>query len=92
MSTVGGFRKMNWFPQPSAWKQMEAARLKRRQMVEEFQNQSSALAAGFQKVATMQIQGIGDIAAQGVQARMEAKAKQMQQELENKYAQFRKLA
>lgn len=92
MSTVGGFKKMNWFARPSAWKQMEAARLKRQQMARDFQSQSNALMSGFQKAANLQIQGVGDLAAQGVQARLEAKAKEMQKELEKKYAQFSKLA
>lgn len=86
-----GFKKMNWFPKQSAWKEMEAARIKRRQMVEEFQERSAALAAGFQKAASLQIQGVGELAAQSAQSRLQAKAREMQAELEEKYASLSKL-
>lgn len=92
MASVSGFKKMNWLPQPSAWEAAEAARLKRRQMMDDFAAQSSALAAGFQAAANMQIQGIGELAAQNAQSRLEAKAKEMQAKLEEQYASFSKLA
>ena len=78
-SAVTGFKKMNWLPKQSAWDEMEAARLKRREMMQEFQASSSALASGFQ-------------AAQGVQARMDAKVKEMQAKLEERYTSFSKIA
>lgn len=90
MASVG-FKKMNWFPKQSAWKEMEVARIKRRQMMEDFQAKSQALAYGFQAAANIQIQGIGDLASQSAQARMQAKVKEMQAKLEDKYASFSKL-
>lgn len=92
MATVSGFKKMNWFPKQSAWTEMEAARIKRRQMMDDFAASSNALAAGFQAAASIQIQGVGELAAQSAQARLQAKAKEMQAELEQKFAAFSKLA
>ncbi|AEQ52219.1 hypothetical protein [Pelagibacterium halotolerans] len=86
-----GFKKMNWVSKPSAWEAMETARLKRREMMEEFQASSAALVSGFQAAQTMQIQGVGELAAQGVQARMDAKVKEMQDKLEDRYASLSKL-
>lgn len=91
MAGVSGFKKMNWFPKQSAWQEVEAQRLKRREMMEDFQASSNALAAGFQAAANLQIQGIGELAAQSAQSRLEAKAKEMQAELEAKFASVSKL-
>ena len=91
-SAVTGFKKMNWLPKQSAWDEMEAARLKRREMMQEFPASSSALASGFQAAQTMQIQGVGELAAQGVQARMDAKVKEMQAKLDERYTSFSKIA
>ena len=38
-------RSLNWFPKDTAWNELSAAREKRRQMMLEFQDQSSALGA-----------------------------------------------
>ncbi|WMT89668.1 hypothetical protein [Pelagibacterium sp. H642] len=91
MAGVSGFKKMNWAPKQSAWEEMQAARAKRRQNMEDFMARSNALAAGFQRAATLQIQGIGELAAQNAQARLQAKAKEMQAELEAKFASISKL-
>ncbi|WP_404402680.1 hypothetical protein [Pelagibacterium halotolerans] len=89
MSSVGGYyKKMNWFPKPSAWDQMEAARLKRKEMIADFQAQSQALMSGFQAAANIQIQGIGELAAQGAQTRLQAEVDARRKELEKQYAKF----
>lgn len=39
-----GFKKMNWLPKQSVWKEMQAARTKRAQMVKDFQSRAVNLA------------------------------------------------
>ncbi|MCD7060332.1 hypothetical protein [Pelagibacterium xiamenense] len=82
---------MNWFPKQSAWDEMEAARLKRKEMISSFQSQSQALVAGFQAAANIQIQGIGELAAQSAQSRLQAELDARRKELEERYAKFDKL-
>ena len=41
--TQVGFKKMNWYPKPSAWKQHVAQRQKRAENVRAFQAQSNDL-------------------------------------------------
>ena len=91
MASVG-FKKMNWFPKPSAWTQMETARLKRRQMIDDFRAETSALSAAFQTAQTMQIQGVGDLAVKSVQSRLQARAKEMRADFDQQYARISKLA
>jgi hypothetical protein len=61
-------------------------------MMEEFQASSAALVSGFQTAQNMQIQGVGDLATRGVQARMDAKVKEMQAQLEERMNSLSKLA
>lgn len=91
-STVStGFKKMNWLPKQSAWKEMQAVRLKRREMMQQFQASSAALVSGFQAAQSMQIRGVGELAAQSAQARMQAQVKEMRAELEQRMAGVSKL-
>ena len=91
MSSVSGFKKMNWLPKQSAWKEMEVARVKRRQVMNQFTANSNALAAGFQAAATRKIQGVGDLATQSAQSRMEAQLREMQAEFQKRFASVSKL-
>jgi len=92
MSSVAGFKKMNWFPKVSAWKSMETHRLKRKEMMAAFQEDSQALAAGFAQASALQIQSVGEIASMNAQSRLQAKAEEMKAEMDAKLAQFDKLA
>ncbi len=91
MASVSGFKKMNWFPKQSAWREMEAVRVKRRQAMEDFTANSNALAARFQATANLQIQGVGEIAARSAQTRLQERANEMRAELEKQYASMSKL-
>lgn len=88
MYRVGQYKSMNWFPKQSDWDGMESARLKRREMVASFQQSSRVLAAGFQAAANIQIRGVGELAAMGVQSRLQAEVDARREKLEERYAQF----
>lgn len=90
MSNSIGFKKMNWMPKRSAWQDMQLAKQRRQASAERIERMNMA-AAGFQAAQTMQIQGIGELAAQSAQSRLQAKVKEMQSELESKYASISKL-
>jgi len=91
MASVTGFKKMNWLPKRSAWQEMQLAKQRREAAAERIDRMNMA-AAGFQTAATMQIQGIGELATQSAQTRLQAKVKEMQAKLENTYANISKLA
>ncbi|WP_421951290.1 hypothetical protein [Pelagibacterium sp.] len=86
-----GFKKMNWVSKKTAWQEMQLARQKRMASAERLDRMNTA-AFGFQRAQTMQIQGVGELAAQSAQARMEAQVKEMRAELEKRYASFSKIA
>lgn len=90
--TSVGFKKMNWFAKPSAYQQMEAARLKRRKMMDDFRASTAMLAAGFETAQAMQIQGVGELAAQNAQSRLQAKVKDMEERLSKQFESVSKLA
>lgn len=91
-STVStGFKKMNWMPKKSAWQEMQLAKQKRMASAERIDRINMA-ASGFQSAQMMQIQGVGELAAQNAQSRLQAQVKEMQAELEKRYASFSKLA
>jgi len=89
--SVSGFKKMNWFPKPSAWKSMETHRLKRKDMMAVFQQNTQSLTAGFARANALQIQNIGEIAAMNAQARLQAKADEMKAQMEARFAEVNKL-
>ncbi|RDE08724.1 hypothetical protein [Pelagibacterium lacus] len=86
-----GFKKMNWVTKKSAWQDIQLAKQKRKASAERINRMNSA-AAGFQVAQTMQSQGIGELAAQSAQSRLQTKVKEMQAEMEQQYASFSKLA
>jgi hypothetical protein len=90
--TQVGFKKMNWYPKPSAWKQHVAQRQKRAENVRAFQAQSNALANSFANAMYNQIQGVGEVAAQTAQSRLQKQMDDMRKELEKAYSSFDKLA
>lgn len=93
MSSVSttGFKKMNWVTKRTAWQEVQLSKQKRAAAQERIDNMNAA-AGGFETAMTMQIQGIGELAAQSAQSRLQAKVKEMQAELEKQYAGFSKLA
>lgn len=91
MTSVGGFKKMNWLPKRSAWQEMQLAK-QRRQVSAERIDRMNMAASGFQAATTMQIQGVGELAAQTAQSRLHAKVEEMSKKLEESYANISKLA
>lgn len=91
-STVStGFKKMNWMPKKSAWQEMQLAQQRRQQSADRIDRMNMA-ASGFQRAQMMQIQGVGELAAQNAQSRLQAQVKEMQAQLEKRFEGFSKLA
>lgn len=90
ITTSTGFKKMNWMPKKSAWQEMQLAKQKREQSNARIARMNAA-SSGFQAAQTMQIQGIGDLATQSAQSRMENQVKQMRAKLEERMAGLSKL-
>jgi hypothetical protein len=91
-STIStGFKKMNWMPKKSAWQEMQLAKQKRQQSNDRIERMN-AVSYGFQAAQTMQIQGVGELATRGVQARMDAKVKEMQAKLDDRMNTLSKIA
>lgn len=86
-----GYKKMNWVPKRSAWQDIQLAKQRRQASVDRIERMNMA-AYGFQTAQTMQIQGVGELASQSAQSRLQEKVKEMQAELEKTYANFSKLA
>lgn len=80
-----GFKKMNWLPRPSVWKEAELARLKRKEMMEDFQQRSQNLANAFATTFSFQltssVDNVAKTASDRVMAEAEAKTKEMQNKL-----------
>lgn len=91
-STVStGFKKMNWVTKKTAWQEIQLAKQKRAQSSDRIDRMNAA-AYGFQAAQSMQIQGVGQLAAQSAEARLQAKVKEMQAELQKQYAGLSKFA
>lgn len=82
---------MNWVRKTSAWEAAQAQRARRREVMAEFEARAAQLAAGFAQANTIQRQGIGELAARGAQARLDAKMKEMQAEYAKQFESFSKL-
>lgn len=91
MSTVGGYKKMNWFSKQPAWKEFEVARARRRNAIRQFQAQSEALAYAFGNAFSNQINGIGEVAAISAQDRLNKRVAEMQKSMEANYSKLDKL-
>ncbi|GGA44922.1 hypothetical protein [Pelagibacterium lentulum] len=91
MSTVGGYKKMNWNSKQPAWKEFEIARARRRNAIKQFQAQSDALAYAFSNAFNNQINGVGEVAAMTAQARLNKRVAEMQKSMEANYAKLDKL-
>lgn len=88
---IGGFRKMNWFPKEPAWKALERARAKRREMIADFNMRSYNLAAAFNAAFTNRIGGEGDLAAQTAVSRLQTDLKTRADQLEKNIGAINKL-
>lgn len=80
-----GFKKMNWMPRPSVWKEAELARLKRKEMMDDFQQRSQNLANAFANTfsfeLTSTVENVARTASDRMVAEVEAKASEMQSRL-----------
>jgi hypothetical protein len=79
-------KKFSWLPSPSPWQQAQAWRAKRRAMIEDFQNQTANLTAGFSAAMSNQITGTGQVVTQTAIARLQAAAKAKAAALVNRTA------
>jgi hypothetical protein len=67
-------KRLNWSAKPSAWEQVQSWKEKRAAMREQFAAASAAAGAGFAAAWTNQITGLGELAAQQANARMQAES------------------
>ncbi|WP_116654556.1 hypothetical protein [Pelagibacterium sediminicola] len=79
-----GFKKMNWLPRPSVWKEAELARLKRKEMMEDFQQRSLNLANAFANTFSFQLNSSVDNVAKTASDRMAAEVETKATEMQNK--------
>ncbi|WP_417585230.1 hypothetical protein [Pelagibacterium sp.] len=90
-STISTFKKMNWVPKKSAWQEMQLAKQRRQQSSDRIERMNAA-SYGFQAAQTMQIQGIGQLASQSAQSRLEGQVKAMQEKLTQRMNALSKIA
>lgn len=66
---------------PSLWQATQAWREKRRQMIADFQSESSAASSGFMTAWSNQISGSTQLVTQSTVARLQAESKAKQQKM-----------